>query len=112
MVSKLNKASNGKAFLALFISVFCLILGIDFRCTCGHCSDALLDDARECRCCKEILECMAKFTNDGKDAECIAQHWDYNIITHRTVLDTALGDLLSDKSGKKYRKPTSRTQDG
>ena len=79
--------------------------------TCGHCSDALLDDAREYRCCKEILECMAKFTNDGKDAECITQHWDYNIIRHRTVLETA-GALLSDKSGKKYRKPTSRTQDG
>ena len=32
-------------------------------------------------------------------------------ITHRTVLETA-GALFSDKSGKKYRKPTSRTQDG
>ena len=53
---------------------------------------------------------MSKFTNDGKDADCITQHWDYNIITHQTVLETA-GALLSDKSGKKYRKPTSRTQD-
>ena len=54
---------------------------------------------------------MCKFTHDGKDAECITQHWDYPIITHRTVLETA-GAFLSDKTGKKYRKLTSRTQDG
>ena len=28
---------------------------------------------------------MAKFTYDGKDAECIVQHWDYPVITHRTL---------------------------
>jgi hypothetical protein len=54
---------------------------------------------------------MGKFTHDGKDAECITQHWDYPIFTHRTVLETA-GAFLSDKTGKKYRKPTSTTQDG
>lgn len=54
---------------------------------------------------------MGKFTYDGKDAECITQHWDYPVITHRTVLETA-GAFLSDKTGKKYRKPTSITQDG
>ena len=42
---------------------------------------------------------MSKFTNDGKDADCITQRWDYNVITHQTVLETA-GALLSDKSGK------------
>ena len=52
---------------------------------------------------------MSKFTNDGKDADCVTQHWVYNIIMHRTVLETT-GALLSDKSGKKYCKPTSRTQ--
>jgi hypothetical protein len=36
--------------------------------------------------------------------------WDYTVVTHRTVLETA-GAFLSDKSGKKYHKPTSRTQD-
>ena len=54
---------------------------------------------------------MAKFTYDGKDAECITQHWDYPVMTHRTVLETA-GALLSNKTGKKYLRPTSRTQDG
>ena len=44
-------------------------------------------------------------------AECITQHWDYAVVTHRTVLETA-GAFLSDQSGKKYQKPTSRTQDG
>jgi hypothetical protein len=63
------------------------------------------------RCCKEILECIGKFTFEGKDAECITQHWDYTVVTHRTVLETAWA-FLSDKSGKKYHKPTSRTQDG
>ena len=33
------------------------------------------------------------------------------VVTHRTVLETA-GAFLSDKSGEKYQKPTSRTQDG
>ena len=45
---------------------------------------------------------MSKFTNDGKDADCITvitQHRDYNVITHRTVLETA-GALLSDKLEK------------
>ncbi len=84
---------------------------IYFRCTCGHCSDALLEDAREYRCCKEILECMGKFTFEGRDAECITQHWDYSAVTHRTVLETA-GAFLCDKSGKKYRKPANRTQSG
>jgi hypothetical protein len=50
---------------------------------------------------------MGKFTFEGKDAECITQHWDYPIMTHRTVLETA-GALLSDKTGKKYAKPTGR----
>ena len=76
----------------------------------GHCSDKLLQDAREYRCCKEILECTGKFTFVGKDAECITQHWDYVVVTHRTVLETT-GAFLS-KSGKKYKKPTSRAQDG
>ena len=53
---------------------------------------------------------MPKFTNDGKDADCITQDRDHNIITHQTVLETA-GALLSGKSGKEYHKPTSRTQD-
>jgi hypothetical protein len=35
---------------------------------------------------------------------------DYAVVTHRTVLETA-GAFLSDKSGGKYHKPTSRTQD-
>ena len=84
---------------------------IDFyKCTCGHCSDVLLDNAREYRSCKEILKCMSKFTNDGKDADCIAQGWDHNIIMHQTILQTA-GALLSGKSGKEYCKPTSRTRD-
>ena len=47
----------------------------------------------------------------GRTAECITQHWDYAVVTHRTVLETA-GAFLSDQSGKKYQKPTSRTQDG
>ena len=59
----------------------------------------------------EILECIDKFTTfEGKDAECITQQWDYAVVTHRTVLETA-GAFLSDKSGEKYHKPTSRTQD-
>ena len=78
---------------------------------CGHCSDELLQDAREYRCCKEILECTGKFTFEGKDAKCTRQHWDYAVVTHPTVLETA-GAFFSDKSGKKYQKPTSRTQDG
>ena len=61
--------------------------------------------------CKEILECTGKFTFESKDAECITQHWGYAVVTHRTVLETA-GAFLSDKSGKKCQKPTSRTQDG
>ena len=48
-------------------------------------SDALLDEAREHRYCKEFLECMATFTYNGKDAECITQHWDYPVITHRIL---------------------------
>ena len=59
------------------------------RCSCGHCSDELLQDAREYRCFKEILECTGKFTFEGKNAECITQHWNYAIVTHRTVLETA-----------------------
>jgi hypothetical protein len=59
---------------------------------------------------KQILECIGKFTFESNDAECITQHWDYAVVTHRTVLETA-GAFLSDKSGKKYYKPTSRTQD-
>jgi hypothetical protein len=52
---------------------------------------------------------MGKFTHNGKDAECITQHWDYPIITHQqTVPET----FLSDTTGKKYCKPTNRTQDG
>jgi hypothetical protein len=46
------------------------------RCSCGHCRDELLQDAREYRCCKEILECIDKFKFEDKDAECITQHWD------------------------------------
>ena len=46
-----------------------------------------------------------------QDAECITEHWDYAVVTHRTVLETA-GAFLSDKSGKKYQKPIGRTQDG
>jgi hypothetical protein len=49
--------------------------------------------------CKEILECIDKFTFEDKDAECITQHWDYVVVTHRTVLETA-GAFLSDKSGR------------
>ena len=30
-------------------------------------SDELLQDAREYRCCKEILECIDKFTFEDKD---------------------------------------------
>ena len=78
---------------------------------CGHCSDELLQDAREYRCCKEILECTGKFTFEGKDAKCTRQHWDYAVVTHPTVLETA-GAFFSDKPGKKHQKPTSRTQDG
>ena len=73
-----------------------------------------MQDARVYGFCKEILECSqctGKFTFEGKDAECITQHWDYAVVTHRTVLETA-GAFLSDQSGKKYQKPTSRTQDG
>jgi hypothetical protein len=66
----------------------------------GHCSNELLQDAREYRCCKEILECIDKFTFEDKDAECITQHWDYTVVTHRTVLETA-GAFLSDMSEKK-----------
>ena len=49
--------------LACFVCYCELILGAHVH---GHCSDALLDGAREYQCCKEILECMAKFTNDGR----------------------------------------------
>jgi hypothetical protein len=66
----------------------------------GHCSNELLQDAREYRRCKEILECIDKFTFEDKDAECITQHWDYAVVTHRTVLETA-GAFLSDMLGKK-----------
>lgn len=88
-----------------------MFINNSIRCTCEHCDDTLLDDAREYRCCKEILECTGKFTYEEKDAECITRHWDYPVVTHRTVLETA-GAFLSDKSGKKYRRPTSRTQNG
>ena len=94
----------------MFISLFRLICEFILRCSCRHCSDELLQDAREYRCFKEILECTGKFTFEGKNAECITQHWDYAIVTHRTVLETA-GAFLSDKSRKKY-KPTSKTDDG
>ena len=56
----------------------------------------------EYRCCKEILECTGKFTFEGKDAECTTEHWDYAVVTHRTVLETA-GAFFSDKSGKSIR---------
>ena len=91
-----------KEHLNMWISIFS-------RCMCECCSDANLDDAREYRCCKEIVECLGKFTFEGKDAECITNHWDYSVVTHRTVLETA-GAFLTDKSGKKYRQPTSRSQ--
>ena len=79
MVS-LTKQSNIKAFLELFISVFrltCeLILG-------AHVGIVLIvvirADTSSYLCCEEIL------TYDGKDAECIIQHWDYPVITHRTL---------------------------
>ena len=75
MVSEFNKAVNIRAFLQLSVCVFRLICELIFQVHMRTLySDALLDDAREYRCCKEILECMSKFTNDGKDADCITQH--------------------------------------
>ena len=92
------------------ITLFRLICEFILRCMSGHCNDELLLDTREYRCCKEILKCTGKFTFNGKDAECITQHWDYVVATHRTLPETA-GAFLFDKSGKKYQKPTIRTQD-
>ena len=60
---------------------------------------------------RRFWSALANFTFKSKDAECILQHWDYAVVTHRTVLETA-GAFLSDQSGKMYQKPTSRTQDG
>ena len=62
-------------------------------------------------CSLQCSQCTGKFTFEGKDAECITEHWDYAVVTHRAVLETA-ETFLSDQSGKKYQKPTIRTQDG
>jgi hypothetical protein len=72
------------------------------RCHCGHCSVELLANAREYRCCKEIGECLGKFTFKGKDALCITEHWEYLPITHEAVLKN-VGPLLVTKSGIRYK---------
>ena len=73
-----------------------------FRCNCGHCGVDLLVNAREYRCCKEIGECVGKFTFEGKDALCITQHWEYSPITHEAVLKN-VGPMLVMKCGTRYK---------
>ena len=34
---------------------------------------------------RRFWSALAEFTFAGKDAECITQHWDYAVVTHRTV---------------------------
>lgn len=72
------------------------------RCQCGRCSDDLLANAREFRCCMEIGYCVGKFTFEGKEPSCITQHWEYAPITHGAVLKN-VGPLLISKSGKRYK---------
>ena len=73
-----------------------------FRCNCGHCGVDLLVNAREYRSCKEIGECVGKFTLEGKDALCITQHWEYSPITHEAVLKN-VGPMLVMKCGTRYK---------
>ena len=79
---------------------------------CGHCRDALCRTLESTDAVRRFWSALANLHSRARTQNVSRmQHWDYAVVTHRTVLDTA-GAFLSDQSGKKYQKPTSRTQDG
>ncbi|KAK3712969.1 hypothetical protein QZH41_000638 [Actinostola sp. cb2023] len=72
-------------------------------CSCGNCKDDRLVLCAEFRCCKEIANCLGRFTFEGLNAGCILTHPDYQAMTNKTVLEH-VGPLFTDKEGKHYRK--------
>ena len=101
MVS-LTKQSNIKAFFELFISMFRLTCELILGTHVGIVLIQVLIVVPIYRCCEEILECMAKFTYDGKDAECIIQHWAilYYAPNTRTVYNRKSSQQAELKTGK------------
>lgn len=72
------------------------------RCSCGNCAEGLLVNAREYRCCKEIVEAGGKFLCIGLNVGCILDHPDFNAMTNETVL-CQVGPLLRNKNGNPYK---------
>ncbi|KAK3736084.1 hypothetical protein QZH41_019131 [Actinostola sp. cb2023] len=65
-------------------------------CSCGNCKDDRLVLCAEFRCCKEIANCLGRFTFEGLNAGCILTHPDYQAMTNKTVLEH-VGPLFTDK---------------
>jgi hypothetical protein len=57
----------------------------------------------------EIVECMGKYTFEGKDAACIVEHWDYVHMINAAVLKN-VGPLLKTKEGTRYKRKTNQSE--
>jgi len=86
-------------FTYVYLSDYLLL---SCRCSCGNCKDDRLVLCAEFRCCKEIANCLGRFTFEGLNAGCILTHPDYQAMTNKTVLEH-VGPLFTDKEGRHYR---------
>ncbi|CAB3999732.1 Hypothetical predicted protein [Paramuricea clavata] len=82
---------------------------VDKWCTCGKCNHLHLVGAREYRCCREVIECVGKYTYIGQNVGCITDHEDFSSLTNRTVL-LEVATLLRNKDGKRYRRQPGNTE--
>ena len=79
-----------------------LFLGLISRCRCGQCDIALLENVKECKCCKEIEECVAAIHGErvleelGKPPECVIGHPGFA----PTCLNQWTLELLADQNKK------------
>jgi hypothetical protein len=56
----------------------------------------------------EIVECMGKYTFEGKDTACIVEHWDYVPMINAAVLKN-VGPLLKTREGTRYKRKTNQS---
>ena len=72
------------------------------RCQCNKCDSALLNGAREYRCCHEVPAAIDKLGGEIQVTRCITQHEDYLSMAQEVVLEN-VGPLLKDRDGRRYK---------
>ena len=82
-------------------------------CNHGNCNTENVVEAKECRCCTEIQNCVDKMklvsTTENKDGRmCIIKHPGFNAVSiNRWSLELALGNFKTG-GGQKYRRVDSK----